>query len=275
MMSPSYLEIERLKKVAKSKPSLQPTIQRLLRQLEVSDRTVGKAASSEAEEHRLRLAWSMNFAKVPVDEAREFARQKLSEKGMSVEEAFPNFEESYMLVKKKTQQALDIPRHKMPVIEPEQIDDFMEDLQKGHVDIFQPWAKGEMSTPEGFRSKEEAEEWITLGLKDQKKSDDRIRAKLTTMPASELRPTQGQIWYDKIVKNVLEFGPVDSSSPILDMTIIVSEDGYLLDGHHRWAGVMMGDPSLKQSVLHVPMNIQRLLEISRSYGFALGNEPKQ
>ena len=274
-MTVSRTEIQQLKKAATSKPSLRPIIKEALQKLKASDQTLEAAAEEERFEHRYRQAgWSMNFAKVPVDKARAYAGEQLNQAGLSVDEAFPNFDENYQLVAKRTQNALDIPRHKMPVIEPEQIDKFMDDLQEGHVDIFRPWAEGELITPEDFGSKEEADEWITLGVQDGKEGDDVVRAKLTSMSAGKLKPTQGQIWFDKIIKNTIEFGVVDGGSPLLDMTIIVSKDGYLLDGHHRWSNVALADPSLNMSVLHVPLDIQLLLNISRSYGFALGNEPK-
>jgi hypothetical protein len=219
-------------------------------------------------------SWSLNAATTPVDEARRYAKQKLGQAGIHLDEAFSDFERNYLLLQDKLDKALDFPRHKMPVIEPDQIDEFQEDLRAGHVDIFKPWAEGHLVTPDGFSSRDEIEEWVTLGVQDGKMKDDVVNAKLTSKPCRALFPTQDQIWFDKLIQNVVDFGIVDSSSPVLDMTIIVSEDNYVLDGHHRWSGALLGDPSLSMDVLDVPMGINRLVEISRTYGFALGNEPK-
>jgi hypothetical protein len=37
---------------------------------------------------------------------------------------------------------------------------------------------------------------------------------------------------------------------------------------------MLTDPSLKMQSLHIPLDIETLLKMGRSYGAAIGNEPK-
>ena len=69
--------------------------------------------------------------------------------------------------------ALDIPREEMPAIEPEDIPQFVKDIQGGHVDIFAPWADlqelGALSHfeiyPEMFGG-DKGKRWTTLGQRD-------------------------------------------------------------------------------------------------------------
>ena len=95
------------------------------------------------------------------------------------------------------------------------------------------------------------------------------------MPAKKLIPTQSQIWLEKIVNNIIESGIPTSNSPVANATIIVSKEGYILDGHHRYGQAMIGNPDLKMRCLKVPIDIKLLLKIGRSYGNAIGREQKR
>ena len=45
----------------------------------------------------------------------------------------------------------------------------------------------------------------------------------------------------------------------------------LLDGHHRYGQIMLADPNGTMKVLRVPLGIDMLLKMCRSYGNAIGN----
>jgi hypothetical protein len=92
--------------------------------------------------------------------------------------------------------------------------------------------------------------------------------------ASELLPTQSQIWLDKLLRGILQDGPLKVGDPRLDLTIIVSKDGYILDGHHRWASALITDPSLGIKALQAPIRIKELLPLAREYGKSVGNAPR-
>jgi len=218
--------------------------------------------------------WRMNAGSTPLDQAKSFAEDAFSEADKSLEEVWPDFDHNYKLLQQKLNKAKNIPRILMPVIEPGDMTDFSKSLNEGSINIFRPWAKGELFVPERFRSKSEGEEWIELGFLDGKEGDDTVRAKKGKKDVKSLIPTQSEIWFDKIVASTVKFGAVSSGSPVLNKTVIVSKEGYILDGHHRFASALLSDPSLALSALLIPMGIDLLLKIGKSYGEAIGNKPK-
>lgn len=226
--------------------------------------------SVQARLHRTGGSFSINMASASVDEVYEYAQREAEKADVNLDKLWPDFERNYKAIQNKLTKALDIPRNEMPVIEPNEIQVFKEDLEEGKVDLFRPWARGTFEPP-GWTSQGEAEEWIDLGFEDGKLKDDQIKAKRQSISSGDLLPTQSQIWFDKIVGWLIKFGPPQDD---FGETIIVSKDGYILDGHHRWASAHMADPSITLDALHVPLGIQKLLEISRTYGAAMGNKPK-
>ena len=219
----------------------------------------------------IKVAYSLNAGRVKLDDAKQYATEVF---GKPAEEVIPDFDKNYMLLQKKVKASPGIPRIQMPVIEPEDIDEFNEALNSGRVDIFAPYVKGTLVGPADIDESVDGK-WVELGIKDGDPSDDVVRAKMTTVPVGKLKPTQNQIWLEKTFGNIAKFGAPKSGSPVLTKTIIVSSDGYILDGHHRFSQAIMADPSLKMKALVVPMPIKQLLEIGRYYGQAIGNAPKQ
>lgn len=231
------------------------------------------AASPSSRVPITEAAARLNSAKTPLAKARAFAEEQFTKAGKDLSTELPDFNDNYSMLKKKCAVALDVPRIQMPVIEPKDMKTFDERLKAGRIDIFPPYAKGKLTTPTRL-SKAKGEEWIELGVKDGHPKDDVIKGKRTSMAVKNLKPTQSQIWLDTLVKNILKFGKPGPGSPILKQTIIVSSDGYILDGHHRFGQAVLADPNLKLKVLHIPMPINLLLKIGRSYGTAIGNRPK-
>lgn len=219
--------------------------------------------------------YSMNVNSLPLEDAREWASQKFRANGKSLDSVLPDFNQNYKWLQSKLDEALGVPRIQMPVIEPEQMDDFDRSLENGRIDLFKPFAKGKLKAPDSFDSRKEAERWVRLGTQDGHPNDDVVDGKWTTVAAAELLPTQDQIWFEKLINNIIKFGKPYSGSPVLKQTIIVSKDGYITDGHHRFGQVMLADPDLEMNALYIPMNIDKLLDISRSFGAYLGNDPKE
>ncbi len=218
-------------------------------------------------------SYKLNCATLPLAKARAYAEDQFAAAGKDLDEILPNFDEGYTLLQKKCKGALNVPRIDMPVIEPEDMAKFDADLKSGSVDIFRPYAKGKLYTPTIFAKGEEGE-WIKLGYADGRKDDDVIKGKWTKIAAKNLIPTQSQIWLEKLIKSVIKFGPPKGGSPVLNTTIIVSKEGYILDGHHRFGQCMISDPNLKIGALKLPMPIKLLLKVGRSYGTALGHAQK-
>jgi hypothetical protein len=214
----------------------------------------------------------LNVAKVPLDKARAYAEKVFGGKE-ELDKAIPNFDKNYTnLQNLYKKEALDIPRIKMPVIEPEDMQKFDSRLEKGQIDIFKPFAMSKAKYQK--IAKQEGDKWVKLGEKDGDPNDDKVTAKWTSLAGKTLKPLQGQLWLEKLVNNIKKFGKPSAGSPVLKTTIIVSKEGYILDGHHRHGQVMLADPNLKLNALHIPLDIKTLLEMGRAYGEAIGNKAK-
>ena len=82
------------------------------------------------------------------------------------------------------------------------------------------------------------------GHEDANKTDDVIDGKKASIAVSDLRPAQKEIIKEKafgIAINLLLKGKWDN----LDLGSIISNDNYIMDGHHRWAAVSLIDPTTK------------------------------
>jgi hypothetical protein len=206
--------------------------------------------------------------------ARKTAAAILRGAGRDIENDMPDFELTYADLQKRCQGALNIPRIQMPVIEPSDIEDFEQRLKDGRIDIFKPWARGRLFFPTRITPSSGGQEWVNLGFADGDIRDDVVAARITRIAADKLKPTQSQIWLNHLVKDMAKWGNPHSWSGATERIIIVSKEGYILDGHHRWARVILTDASQKMRVLRVPLTIDILLKVGRSYGAAVGNTGK-
>lgn len=77
--------------------------------------------------------------------------------------------------------------------------------------------------------------------------------------ANALRATQSELHKDKIKKNLV-------SQAQLEKPVIVSRDGFLLDGHHRWAAIHTLNPHADVNVVEVDLPIRELLKRAHAFG---------
>lgn len=151
-----------------------------------------------------------------------------------VPKAWPFFEDTYVKVQERLMGALGAKRIDMPVIESEDIPGFKAFLDREHG----------------------------------------VVSEYRYVEVQDLKPTQEQIWLDKIVETVQEHGPIKKGSPPLESVIIVSEEGFILDGHHRVASALLSDPLLEQKTLYVPLPIKELFRVGKKYSKMKGHKPK-
>jgi len=219
---------------------------------------------------------TLNMKTVPLKQAKKYTEARFKEFGLDAKKILPNFSTNYTLTQNYLNKfTLDIPRNKMPVIEPDDMKAFEAKLKTGKIDIFKPFAKGKRYFPSKFKSEYERQQWLELGRKDGKIRDDMIPVNIIKFPAGQLKPLQSQIWLNLVVKYIIKFGPAKIGARVNNTTIIVSREFYIIDGHHRWAQVMLTDPRLPMKCLLVPFTINELLKIGRTYGNAIGNIPNQ
>lgn len=110
------------------------------------------------------------------------------------------------------------------------------------------------------------------GKMDGVESDDVVKTKKKSWSAKELKPSQSAIFMGKALG--MAIGGVRGG----ELGSIVSKDGHILDGHHRWAATLFADPNAKISGIEADLGIGDLVPVLRSLGDALGNkrrgEPK-
>ena len=108
--------------------------------------------------------------------------------------------------------------------------------------------------------------FFTQGKKDGNFTDDIIETKRFNIPAKRLKPSQDAIYLSKSIAmaiNNLIGG---------DLKAMVSKDNYILDGHHRWAATMFGNPNAKIQGMQSNLTIGDLIPVLRKAGDSLGNE---
>lgn len=93
--------------------------------------------------------------------------------------------------------------------------------------------------------------------------DKGIKVTKQTMKVGQLKATQREINAEKAqgMLNAYKEGSYDPSKK----PIIVSKDGYVLDGHHRWASMLLGDPSNTMRTYQVDVDIRTLLKDANGF----------
>jgi len=76
------------------------------------------------------------------------------------------------------------------------------------------------------------------------------------MRVGDLHATQSEIRAQQVIKNADTFL---SGKMNPDDVIYVSSDGHILDGHHRWAGILTADPDAHIPVIQVGLPMKKLL----------------
>lgn len=241
----------------------------------------GSAETFEASEGGFKL----NVATTPVDEAYAYAKGEFEKRGKRMEDYIPHFYESYESLQESCKTAIDVPRIEMPVIDPEQLNLFQKSLMAGQLDVNRPYAKGrtELYSPKDlFGDTERAMQYLYLGLQDGIITDDVVEAQMVRNSVGLLRPTQSQIWLEKLIRNIIQFGnpqgdgagAYSQDSMIVDKTLAISSDGYILDGHHRYGQVVLVNPGLRMRTLQINLPIRTLLKVATPYGNAIGNDQR-
>ena len=85
----------------------------------------------------------------------------------------------------------------------------------------------------------------------------------TSIPVYQLKPTQNELNTNKVCDMVENY--LAGDFPDITDTIIVSSDGYIIDGHHRWAACRLISPTIKMQTIQVELPIRKLLRVIRDY----------
>ena len=92
---------------------------------------------------------------------------------------------------------------------------------------------------------------------------------------SELKPTQLDIYMDNAMKKAKAGADPNVNWAPWDASVLVSQDGFLLDGHHRWAATILHnaenpDDQKVMTIQQVAMPIEPLLKVANAYTDATG-----
>lgn len=90
------------------------------------------------------------------------------------------------------------------------------------------------------------------------KSEHKIDSRKTKVRVGDIRMTQSEMDFDKVLG-------IRQKGRVLDKPVIISKDGYLLDGHHRVAAMMLMNENKKLEVQEVDLAIRSLLEVASMY----------
>tara|TARA_R100000234_G_C4966845_1_gene164325 strand:+ start:44 stop:676 length:633 start_codon:yes stop_codon:yes gene_type:complete len=105
------------------------------------------------------------------------------------------------------------------------------------------------------------------------KGDQAAVETIRNVDPADLTPTQKDIYMDNALKKVA--GAESGNWPDFPGVVLISQDDYLLDGHHRWAATIIynakhPEDQKKMTVQKVMIPIKQLLKIANAYTDAAG-----
>jgi len=108
-------------------------------------------------------------------------------------------------------------------------------------------------------------------------ADENIKVTEAAVAADSLKATQSELVGDKVMgmKSVLDQGPEHPAFKKITAPIYVSKDGYVVDGHHRWAAIVahnMEHPEnpLPLNVLIIDKDIDDAIKMSNDFANKFG-----
>jgi hypothetical protein len=113
---------------------------------------------------------------------------------------------------------------------------------------------------------------IDSGLKDNNPTDDVLQPNSSfSAPAQSLNPSQTEIILIKAFNMAMNTTPVGGKfEPGGDLGAIVSEDNYIMDGHHRWASTLLVKPDASITATLIPLPGQKLVSLLNIYTASKG-----
>lgn len=112
------------------------------------------------------------------------------------------------------------------------------------------------------------------GLLDGNKNDEKIKMEVKSISVQKLIPTQNEIDFDKSITHILKNTFPETIDKIykgdsveIVSPIVVLNDKYILDGHHRWSKIYTGnsEATIKCLVLYTdikPLDMLKILQLA-------------
>lgn len=217
-------------------------------------------------------AGKLQLVDTPVEKAKNYAEKAFNNYGRKLEEELPDFENRYTTAQTKAGGGK-TQRVDMPVIDTPQVKKLQARLVHGELDVRDPKAVGSVDPlPSGMSIKQA--KFLIGGRRDGDKDDDVIAASMVKLKASSLHPIQQQIYFDKSIGSIAQHGrkgTVGFLTNTKTSIFVVSNDDYIIDGHHRWLSALLVNPEMSVHCLTVDLSAADLLELSLKYSDAIGN----
>ena len=219
-------------------------------------------------------AGKLELIRTPFAKAKEYVEK--IHKDFDIEKEIPNFKKNYEYAQKLAKGGF-AQRKDMPVIDNRDIKLLQKRLKNGAIDIARPFADNDVPDdpfPQGL-DKTTGKKWVSGGLaqNDGDAKDDIVDVKIKSVAVGNLKPIQSQIYFDKSIRNVAEFGAKGTRdfSASKSNFYVISSDNRIIDGHHRFLSAVLVDPKIKVTALEIDLPIKDLLPLTLSYTDAIGN----
>lgn len=211
----------------------------------------------------------MELVHTHMDVAVEYAKRILGDQY----EVIDDFPTNFLMAQSLARNGWTL-RKDMPVITGADVHEFKSRLEAGAIDIKAPYARGSSHNPfpQGLTGKQ-AKFWLEKGLaiNDGSDIDDPVKVRFKRVRVSNLRPIQKQIYFDKSM-DMLARGFAGLRNYLENKSILIaSSDNFIIDGHHRFLGGVLYDPTINVQVLSIDLPIKTLLPMAIAYGDSIGN----
>lgn len=103
--------------------------------------------------------------------------------------------------------------------------------------------------------KDDAKNAVDGGHKPGELKKPEVKGQVTSISVNKLKAAQNEIIPEKAIG--MAIGMMLSKNPIKvggDLGSIISKDGYIMDGHHRWAATFLVDPGAKVQATQIDLN---------------------
>jgi len=205
----------------------------------------------------------LNIKTTPLKKAIKYALTECKKNNKKLYNVIPNFNENYIILQQKLLAAKNINRIDMPVIDSKDINKFYKyykNVISNKLNEFFILNKNILNQ--------------LIETKLYISDNDSLKGKLIKISVSKLTPTQNEIWLEKIIYHTLKQNKQIKNISINNI-LIVSKEGNILDGHHRFGQLLLNNPNNKIVALYIPINIEELIKLGIKYSDYIGNEGRQ
>lgn len=102
-----------------------------------------------------------------------------------------------------------------------------------------------------------------------------IKYRVGFVSARKLKPSQKNLYLDNSLGKIKKFGVADQINYLKTKgLLVISSDGYILDGHHRWLIAMLINPNMRIKVFQVGLSFSEVYSGLKRYSEWMGEVAK-